>query len=730
MKGKLAVVIAVMLANSVLPWVSGKAVFNPMLPSHVRYVADETKIPLDLFEPGNSRVIDLAYNKYCDRFRRYIVALNDFDRISSYQKDNPMTQYQIDINQSGIEAHKKGIGYTFQQMNLGVTISKVIKDKKTTFEIDFYALENDKWISKQLVENPNATIEFFSRNLYRVDGSMYDVKKGAIGNNFRYYYGISALNYVFEDCLYRRIDDSLVFSMKNYQKNGYFCTLADCEDFLYLGKKGKTPFGEGLVDLIQCTYTGKALKHWDTRFLHPEDIIINVRGDFFLTQDLHNTRGIFFRYWNAATGDLIWSLPIYECINDLNKYGFDGDSFYGKSSNACVRVAPDGTKTFVPLRKTPTFLKLYGDQYILKGAPSSDPEKLMCRLARIQSDAIEDTGMIVPDWASYSSNWNTIIGYNFQLKKLENDIKLEIDYSIQKITAQGLSQPVLGSMFINGYLYWFDMSHMQIAEQYPDGKFIIKNLELDTSKEINLSQVDNEDDSQLKIAYVAIAGNRLAVMRYKEDDSSFAMISIYRLSLLKRIFHQQFKTIPDSSIIAFRDEFCPLLKMTDMYLLFWSSSLPFHLINLDDLSFQAFDDWQTMKLKNDGFYALTFDGNLEYVDKENLKATRYELPKDCSKDDMFMKWVREFGSKEIFQNGFKPQQELGKEYDMFEGEWYESIGESYGEFFQMEPCPTFSIKRSSNNEFVITNTSPNCETPLNANVYLIPWPDDWCPAYW
>lgn len=730
MKGKLVVVIASMLVVSAIPDVSGNAPFNPMLPSHIRYFANETKLPLDLFEPGNSRVIDLAYNRYCDRFCRYIVALIDFDLISSYQIDNPLSQYQIDVNESGIDARKKGIGYAFEQMNLGVTISKVVKDKKTTFVMDFFDLENDRWISKQIVENPNATLEFISKNLFRIDDTMYDVQKGSIGKKTRDYYGISSLYYGFEDGFYRRIDDSFVFSMANYKKYGYFCTLTECEDFLYLAKKGKTAFGEGFIDLIRCTFTGKALKRWNTRFLHPEDIVVEVRGDFFLTQDLHNTKGIFFRFWNAVTGDLVWSLPVYDCIKDLRYYGFDGDNFYGKSSNACVRITPDGTKTFVPFRKTPTILKLFGNQYLLKGTPSSDSQNLICKLAFIKPDTIVETEMIVPDCPFYGSNWNTIIGYNVLWRKLDNDIKLVADYSIQKITAKGISQPAIGSTIINGYSYWFDMDHMQIVEQYPEGRFIIKNLELGTSKEINLSKADNEEDRQLKISYAAAAGNRFALLRFKEGDPSFQVVTIYRLSPFKRIFHSQFQTDPSRSRMAFRDEFCPLLKMTDKYLLFWSSSLPFHLLNLEDLSCQAFDDWQTLKLRNDGFYALTFDRDLDYVDYTKLQNHRFDLPKGCPMDDMLMFLVREFGSSEIFQNDTKPQQQLGNEYDFFENKWFASMGKAYGDFFKMEKCPTFSIKRSSNDEFQITNTSPNCDRPLNANIYLIRWSDQGCPAYW
>lgn len=722
MKGKL-VLLFVVIAFGASGFSSGEKtdkVFNPMLPCNLMYHANLMKLPLDLFKKGDPTVLEIGYDS-CDRYCKYTAP-----SLLYGASQNLFCEFRIDSGESGISIVRKDSVFEFKPLGMYVITKKMRNDKGYFERVSFFEISTGNRISEYDFDNFHNTFEIFSKNLFSLEGELYDIRNGKLNKKANDYNGFSASYYSVKDSLYSRMDDSFVFSMDNLIKKEYHPIFVECDDYIFFAKSiyylGKTR----VIEILKTTFDGKVLGKWPTGFLNFDESIESICNNKLLTTDLSNNKLFYRRLWDIDTGRLLWTLEYFGDSKIMFSFDFNGGDFYTASRSMAVRVTLDGQITYVPLTQNPRYVKFLGGKYLLKGLPGKNSDDLYCRLVSIEEKRDIDTNYVVPNWPNYNASGNKIIGWSFGIEKDQGVPTKTLNYSIYAVTGNDINQIKSGKVFFDCDFVYFDLDHFQVLEEnIYSSVYKFRNFEYGIEKNIDVSKSEDFDNRNVRV--LAINGNYFSLFGYGKDKNVNNMsVSIYRILPTKQIFQQSFEfTKKVHRGFDFDDAYSGIVFQTEKVLLFWSNNQPFHLIRISDLSVQTFDNWATAWTDDGKIFAMTSTGKLDVVDMDTFEIKTQELPPNCIRDDLFMFWADQYGCDQVFASGKQPQQMIRANIKNLVGNRFVTRKSNSGIVFEMRPCPAFAIKRISTNEFEITNTSPNCQASLDMKIFITSWDEEY-----
>lgn len=277
-----------------------------------------------------------------------------------------------------------------------------------------------------------------------------------------------------------------------------------------------------------------------------------------------------------------------------------------------------------------------------------------------------------------------------------------------------------------------DFENLQAVELISDRKIRIRNLE--TEKFIDLEITNELLNEEAKIIQISLKGNHIAVSFVKGSGKTIQrFIACYSLNPFELLFVDELSTVSDGKIRSVNVNFSGQNQEQPYFigncLLAWDMRSPFRVYNLLDGTSKVNKDWYHVCDINGTLYCIS-DGKIDIINPVTMQMKTVKFKSDRS----FAGYLP-FIDKGMFDNldmGVLPQRNLDRYLVGQAFGWYSTVSRLNhpGELIKMESCPTFSIKRVAEGEFRIENTSPDCNTPLNANVYLVPWTKEGNPVYW
>lgn len=722
MKGKLAIVIAIMLANSVLSWVSGKAVFNPMLPSELKYYGAYDSIPLEIF---GEEPYKLTFGSNNGLYYPFMI---DTFKIL-YDSKTKVTEKDGDLL---IERVKNRV-FFFNTINLIVTFDVVGKDENESLEMSFIDSTTEAKIGTYVFDSMYNQIEVLSKKYFVCSSKLYEIGKGLIKTEHYSYHGVNPELYEIGDDVFRRIDDSFVFSLKPIYDRDWHPISSTSTKYFYCATDIQPNREQNIISIKKVNFQGGQVKQWDKIVLGKGEDNPFINDDRMLIGNSERANFYSLRYMDLETKKDLWSLSEIPSATSFFGRAFYKGSYYQKCDGIAMKVEEDGTTTFVPIPFDPIYLTFRGQRFVLKGVPGSDFSNLFLRLVRLDKDCQIETDMQVPYFQHYAASGNILIGWGQRYETKSGKSYQVFDYQITKLTTSGLKTFERSSADMPWSGEITDFENLQAAEYISKDTIRIFDLETNEYNDVSVQDIF-KTGQDVRIIYTRLKANHLALYYITgSGKTTESYIVCYSISPFKLLFDDKLEMVSKSSNRTLNIDFSGQNQNPPYFvgncLLVWDMQTPFKVYNLIDGSFKEFEDWNNVMAVNGILYS-------QYGDKiDILNPVTFEMKSVNFKGDQsfaqYLPWISEGLFDDVDAEVFpqnRPDRMLTKQFDG----WYSTVsrlGHS-GELVKIESCPAFSIKRSSNNEFVITNTSPNCQKPLNASVYLIPWSDEGCPAYW
>lgn len=742
MKGKLILFcfVFVLGASGFSSTENTEKVFNPMLPCNVQQHGQSQKLPCSVFG-DESGYVDM-YQVLSHNNTQYMFYIGDFgaDKRNNWECLPERYHFSQGKDQIITAVNSRG-GKFFKELGLIVTVDNTrYKDDGQYSVISFFDFDTQELIGKQTVNNTTSgfSMEVLSRRYFTFDNiNLWDIKSGWVDCVKDIVGGFSPKTYYRSGNIYNRLNDSFMFRYKKPEFNDFGFLAIQDDDFIFLSRDVSIDKKFRIGEIVKLDFRGEVVKRWKTDFFEPymdsfHCMYIRDNQAMIYCESKKSPRN--YRLFNLDTGEVVWNFGLTAEMN--GRFNFENGIFYTQSSYLAARVKPDGTKTYVYFPGNPQYITLDNNLYYLKGIPSSDPDNLQCRLVRLEKNKQIETDLIVQASPNYSINSNTVVGWTKQDIAVKNKkLYQPYKYCIQKLTETGFSVPIFKTVeFPNEADISLDFENLKAAQFISPDKVIITNLENKSEKELNTFG-PNDTYRNHSVRSIIIRGNLLALYKlYYETDDVVDYVDIYDLGKSKWVLHDKVpkaKLYTRLNLMLEGSRQSKNLCFAGNTLIAWrDDSTYIELINLIEMTSVRADSTTAVQYINDRLYCKS---GLKFIilNPSTLEQKTYDI-KYCRFEPLFNLWLEEYGPNQIYKGGLLPQRYMGIAYSHRIGDWYSKYPfSSYdGDFVKLESCPTFSIKRTSNNEFQIKNTSPNCDTPLNANVYLVTWSDDWCPAYW
>jgi hypothetical protein len=715
-------------------------VFNPMLPCNIKQHGQSSLLPLSVFG-DETGYINMAQSS-AHNTKQYRLYLNQFG--VDKRNDRECQTYEYNLfqgeNQTITAVNHNG-GKLISELGLIVTTDNTRYIGNDLFRaVSFFDHNTGELIGKQIVKNISIFgIEVISKRLFTTDGSnIWDIYSGWVDCVSDGIYGFSPLTYYRSGNIYSRIDDSFVFRYEQPElKDFTFLGIKD-EDYVFRSHDVSTGERFRIDEIIKHNFKGEIVKHWKTDFLEPgmdstHCFYIHDNFAMFYCDSSDYPRN--YRLYDLDSGKVLWNLPLYPEM--MGKFVFDKGTFYAQGPEMAIRVKPDGSKIFVHFSGSPKYISFGGNPYYVKGIPSSDPDNLQCGFARLEQDRQVDTDLMIAAYPNYSTNEKTVVGWKkLDLASKDRKKYQPYEYCIQKLTGSGFLPPIKKTVdFPDKTEVSLDFENLVAAQLISPEKVKIINLEDTSEKELNIFRPGDTYINH-RTRSIQIKGSLLALYKtYYENNDAIDYVDIYDLAKSEWVLHDKNPKTGHYTRLRLSlggNRQSKNLCFAGNALIAWrEDSTYIEIVNLADMQPIKTDSVSGITYINDRLY---FQSGSKFMILNPV--TFEEVSFDCNPcnygEPLFNLWLEEYGSDQVFGNGLLPQRYMPMAYLLRFGNWFSKYPSQNisGDFIQLKTCPAYAIKRISDQEFVITNTSPDCTTPLNAKVYLIAWPNDWCPAFW
>ena len=377
MKGKLILFcfVFVLGASGFSSGEKTEKVFNPVLPSQLERNGSYDSLPLDVFgeEP---------YNLIFDGISSLYYPFNI--QTSSIIFDSPTRV--VDKKADLLFEREKNRVYLYESINLIVVFDAVEENKEKKLKMTFIDSESDYIIGSALFDHMFNQIEILSRLYCVCERKMYKIGSGVVEAQSYFSCGISNDLYRIDYDVYKRIDDSFVFSLKSIYGSDWYPIASPITDYFYLATEIFENKNQNTISIKKVNYEGVEVKRWDNITLE-QDVtrpIINDNKMLIGTSDDSNSYTL--RYMDLNTRKDLWRIQKLPNAKSVCHSTFYKGNYYQKSDDIAMRVKEDGTITFVPILFDPIYLTFRGQRYVLKGVPSKDTEKLFLELVRFEKD--------------------------------------------------------------------------------------------------------------------------------------------------------------------------------------------------------------------------------------------------------------------------------------------------------------------------------------------------------